>query len=68
MNTAGRHFIQDNSTNKLQGVRVLHSVVDNLHCLFLHLRESPLHCNGRPRKEHLKRKCAALQQENVEMR
>jgi hypothetical protein len=68
INTAGRNYIQDDPTNKLQGVRVLKAVVDNLDCLFLHLRESPLLFGGRPRQENLKkRKCAALQQENVEL-
>jgi hypothetical protein len=41
MNETGRNYIQRDSTNRLQGVRVLEAGIGNPDCLYLHLRESP---------------------------
>jgi len=45
MNRAGRSYFQDDAGNKNLGVKVLLSVIDNLNCLFIHLRENPVLCD-----------------------
>jgi hypothetical protein len=41
MNQCGRNYIQQEPSNKLCGVCVLEAALDNVDCLFLHVRESP---------------------------
>ena len=45
MNRAGRSYFQDDAGNKNMGVKVLLSVIDNLNCLYIHLRENPVLCD-----------------------
>jgi len=44
MHQSGRHYIHEDPCNTEKAIQILESVVDNLDCLFLHLRESPFLC------------------------
>ena len=46
LNKAGRRYMASDPSNHQAGVRVLEQVVDNINCLFLHLRENPLLCGA----------------------
>jgi hypothetical protein len=53
MNKSGRSVALRNPSNSTAGLSVLACVLDNVDCMFLHLRENPSLCNrhvGRGRK------------------
>ena len=46
LNAAGRRYMQHDSTSLAEGLNVLSRVIDDLDCLYFHLRENPKLCFG----------------------
>jgi len=46
MNLSGRAYASTDPQNKEKGIKVLTSIIDNIDCLMIHLRENPHICSG----------------------